>query len=124
MTQKQIEQETITIRVSLAGKAVILSMRMLSMTEESQLRQRYSGLTDSTEKGTVADQEWLINRDALKEFAADGDLQVITTSAADQKPEPVPVAEYFSQRSAFKERVAEYAVRGFLSKLAPDVSFL
>lgn len=118
---KQIEQDKITIKVTLAGKSATFPLRMISMAEEMQLRQRYTGLTDSSEKGSVSDQEWQINVDALKEFSLSGDVQV--DDPAEKAPH-IPVAEFFHQRTPTKERMAEYAVRGFLSKLAPDVSFL
>jgi actin-related protein len=121
MTQenkKQIEQDVIVITATLAGKSATFALRMVSMQEEQQLRQRYSALNDGDQKDRIS-KEYLINADAITNYLTDG----IKTQDPEKKDIEITAEQFFNNKTAWTERVSEFVMRGYLAKLNPEISF-
>lgn len=96
---------------------VTFHLRMIGIDEENKLRQKMFGLTEE-EKAEKAYQN---NVNLLAELSAkqpeiEGIFPDVTPSEN--------VRAFFSERTVTKERLAEYAVRGYFVRLQPDISFL
>lgn len=133
-------KETIGVTVTFR-EPVTFHLRMIGISEETALRQKMFGLTDA-EKAEKAYQN---NVDLLADLSEamptarrlvkttekrEGDKEEreyeeikevdLVENAFDEKR---AVRDYFSQRTVVKERIAEYAVRGYFLQLQPDVNF-
>jgi hypothetical protein len=114
--------ETIGVTVTY-NSPITFHLRMIGIAEETELRQNMFGLTEKEK----AEKSYQNNVDLLADLSVshpdvliDGKLQPFEF----QDSENNAVRSYFAERTIIKERVAEYAVRGYFVKLQPDVSFL
>lgn len=131
--------ETIGVTITYR-EPITFHLRMISIDEETKLRQRMFGLTEE-EKAEKAYQN---NIDMLADLSEsvptarrvvttmekrDGDkkereyAEIKEVELVEGKSAAAAVREYFAEKSSLKERVAEYAVRGYFIKLQPEVSF-
>ncbi len=111
---------TETIGVTVTYKEPItFHLRMISVTEENQLRQKMFGITEA-EKAEKSYQNNVAMLADLSVKLPDG----MYDEAVPKCPVDQAVKSYFAEQSILKERIAEYAVRGYFIKLQPDVSFL
>lgn len=119
-----------TIKVTVTYKEPItFHLRMIGISTEEQLRQKMFGLSEDQK----AEKSYQNNIDMLADLSvkhADGLFKF--TEADENENENVlirqnspaeSVREYFKDRTILKERIAEYAVRGYFIKLQPDVNF-
>ena len=109
-----------TIGVTITFKLpVTFHLRLITLDEENQLRQKMFGLTEAEQ----AEKSYQHNVDFLADYS-----EVLPEGmygdAIPKCPIPEAVRQYFSEKSVIKERTAEYAVRAYFSKLTPDISFL
>lgn len=142
--EKDLSQENISFSVGFNNNPITFHLRMISVAEENKLRQRFTALSEDEKE--LKDYE--LNVDALAEFSINAPtikkmMPVAEQPAeADENQEPkmefqdvqltgitpgLPgqvIRDYFADRTASKERIADFAVRAFLSRLTPDVSFL
>lgn len=132
--------ETIGVTVTFK-EPVTFHLRMVGMTEESALRQKLTGLKEEEK----AEKSYQNNVDLLADLSEqmptairvvtvtekrEGDetereyteVQQVNLTMAKTTPSGV-VRDYFAERTVLKERLAEYAVRGYFHKLEPDVFF-
>jgi hypothetical protein len=118
--------ETIGVTVTFK-EPVTFHLRMIGIQEENALRQKMFGLTEA-EKAEKAYQN---NVDMLADLSvkhADGLFKIKESSETEnvliQRNSPQEaIREYFKERTVIKERLAEYAVRGYFIKLQPEVFF-
>lgn len=101
---------------------VTFHLRMIGIAEEEKLRQKMFGLTEDE----MAEKSYQNNVDLLANLSIEHPTVII-----DGKPEPYEfqnsekeaVRSFFAERTVIKERIAEYAARGYFIKLQPDVNF-
>ena len=109
--------ETIGVTVTYK-EPITFHLRMIGIDEENQLRQKMFGIPDN-EKAEKAYQN---NVDLL------ADLSLKEADGVEKHDSATGFVEdiraYFTEKTVIKERLAEYAVRAYLMKLQPDVSFL
>ncbi len=122
--------ETIGVTVTFR-EPVTFHLRMIGIAEENALRQKMFGLTEA-EKAEKAYQN---NVDMLADLSvkhAEGLFKIKESAKAAAETENVlirqnspaeSIREYFKEPTVLKERLAEYAVRGYFIKLQPDVNF-
>ena len=132
--------ETIGVIVTFK-EPITFHLRIISLAEETALRQKMFGATED-EKAEKAYQN---NVDMLADLSAAmptarrlvttteqragdkaereySEMQEVNLTEAKTFPSEV-VRDFFSDKTVLKERLAEYAVRGYFVKLMPDVSF-
>ena len=108
--------ETIGVTVSYK-EPITFHLRMIGLTEENALRQKMFGLTEEEK----AEKSYQNNVDMLADLSVkQPDIEGIFSDVTPSDN----VRSFFSERSILKERLAEYAVRGYFVRLQPDVSFL
>lgn len=126
--------ETIGVTVTFQTP-ITFHLRMIGVNEENQLRQKMFGLTEAEK----AEKSYQNNVDMLASLS-----EQKPTGIFPHKPEKMATSEqaksektfiedfssaedaiqyFFKDKSVIKERIAEYAVRGYFIKLVPDVSF-
>lgn len=122
--------EIIETRITF-GSTVTFFLRMLSISEENDFRQRVFGI----EEKDRAEKEYGANVALLKELSAkmpEGlfPLRPKDLSASDRtiyqediKSAAEAVEKFFAVRSVVKERIAYYAVRSYFLRLQPTESF-
>ena len=82
-------------------------LRVITQKEEKEIRQKMFGLTEDEQ----LEQSYENNLELLKK------LEV-------RKPEGIEDFDsYFATRDGIKERIAEFAVRGYFVRLQPEISF-
>ena len=116
-----ITPETIGVTVTYK-KPVTFHLRMITIPEESALRQKMFGLTDEEK----AEKSYQNNVDILADLSVkspDGIDEKIKASGKVTDFAKEVVQAYFAERTVLKERLAEYAVRGYFYKLQPEVFF-
>ncbi len=106
MSTNSLTNENIKIEVKYK-EPILFNLRMISITEENELRQKMFGLTDNEK----AEKQYELNVALLVDYS----INVEDTNK---------IREYFSKWSVMKERIAEYAVRAYFLKLQPEVNFL
>lgn len=126
-----------TIGVTVAFKTPItFHLRMIGIEEESQIRQKMFGLGEK-EKAEKAYQNNVDLLADLSEQMPDGLFpnKPIDNQQSDEQAKDAltfiedfskaseAIAHFFADKSVIKERVAEYAIRGYFLKLQPDISF-
>ena len=133
--------ETVGVTVTFK-EPVTFHLRLIGITEENTLRQKLFGLTEEQK----AEKQYQLNVDMLADLSEamptarrlvttteqrDGDIEEKEYSEIKEVPlteaKTFPsgvVKDFFSERTVIKERIAEYAVRGYFLKIQPDVSFL
>jgi len=116
--KKQIEQDAITVVAKLAGKSARFTLRMISMQEEQQLRQRFTALNDGDQTDRI-EKEYQINKDALIKF----NLADVEQEQIGESLKYISITDFFAERTPFTERIAEFVTRGFLQQLNPEISF-
>lgn len=134
------EAETIKVTVTYK-ESVTFHLRMIGIAEEEKLRQKMFGLTedekaaksyqnnvdmlaDLSEKMPTARRlvTTTEKRDGDKEEREYSEIKEVNLTEAKTFPSGV-VRDFFAERTVIKERIAEYAVRGYFVKLQPDVNF-
>jgi hypothetical protein len=121
-----------TVEVSVTfGSKITFFLRMISIAEETQLRQKAFGLKDEER----AAKEYQLNVDILKDLADKMPTGLFpdppeVRDAADESiysdthVAPFKAIEaFFAERTAVKERIAFYAVRGYFVRLQPSDFF-
>lgn len=114
--------ETIGVTVTY-NEPITFHLRMIGVAEESELRQKMFGLSEKEK----AEKSFQNNVDLLADLSVkspDGIDERIEASGAVTDFAKEVVRAYFAERTVIKERIAEYAVRGYFVRLQPDVSFL
>lgn len=134
---------TETIGVTVTYKEPItFHLRMIGIAEENALRQKMFGLTEEAkaEKAYQNNVDMLADLSevmptvrrlvtAMEKRAGDkeereySEIKEVDLIEAPLSPGKA-VREFFAERTVTKERVADYAVRGYFVRLQPDVSFL
>jgi len=119
--------ETVKIAVTLGTARIIFILELLGIAEESKLRQSYFGLDDEKTFETSVNTLAKYSREMPKglfpnraETAEEGDRTVCIEDF--QTPEEA-IREYFSEKTASRERIAEYTVRAYLQSLQPQTDF-
>lgn len=120
--------ETIGVTVTFR-EPVTFHLRMIGIAEENALRQKMFGLTEEekAEKGYQNNVDMLADLSVkhakglskIKEGAAGETENVLIRRNSPAES----IREYFKEQTVLKERLAEYAVRGYYIKLQPDVNF-
>jgi len=132
MTTPEIETIGVTVTFK---EPLTFHLRMIGINEEEKLRQKMFGLSED-EKAEKSYQNSIDLLASLSEEMPKGlfpnkpkDMNVLE-QAKDEKTyiedfsNPADaVRHFFQEKSVIKERVAEYAVRGYFIKLQPDVNF-
>lgn len=119
---QQLEQDILTCTVELRGKVYTFYLRMISMLEDTQLRQRFSEIAVMEDPVKKAEANYRINVEALTQFAVKAPL---LPYKAEQSPlAAVAVKELFEDFTPAKDWIAEFIVRDFQTQLVPKVSFL
>lgn len=109
--------QTETIGVTVTYKEPLtFHLRMIGIDAENKLRQQMFGLSEAEK----AEKQYQINVDMLAHLT-ESDEQVLNVEGHFNSAEAV--RSYFADKTVVKERIAEYAVRGYFVKLQPDVSF-
>ena len=127
--------ETIGVKVTFK-EPITFHLYMIGVAEEAALRQKMFGKTEA-EKVAESYQD---NVNLLADLSA-----AMPTGMFPNKPEEMDAGEqarsektfiedfssakeaikhFFADKSIIKERIAEYAVRGYFIKLVPDISFV
>ena len=107
--------ETIGVTVTFK-EPITFHLRMIGVTEETALRQKMFGKTEAERAGESYQNNVNLLADlSVKQPDIEGIFPDITP--------PENVRAFFSETSVIKERIAEYAVRGYFIKLVPDLSF-
>lgn len=111
---------------------ITFHLRMISIDEENKLRQKMFGLTEE-EKAEKAYQNNVDMLADLSEKIPAGMFPNKPNTIAEDAPKThyfedftkpeVAVQSFFAERTVLKERIAEYAVRGYFVRIAPDVNF-
>ena len=126
--------ETIGVTVTFK-EPVTFHLRMIGVNEETALRQKMFGKTEAEREA----ESYQNNVNMLADLSENP-----PTGMFPNKPEKMTKSEqaasdktfiedfssakeainhFFKEKSVIKERIAEYAVRGYFIKLAPDLSF-
>lgn len=123
-------EETIGVTVTYK-EPITFHLRMIGIDDENKLRQKMFGLTEE-EKAEKSYQNNVDLLATLSELLPSGLFpnkpKVIsdddtTVYAEDFDTPSEAVREFFAGRTVLKERLAEYAVRGYFVRLQPDVNF-
>lgn len=105
-TIEKLPSDTIGITISYK-EPISFFLRAITPKEEIELRQKMFGLTEDEQ----ADKSYENNLELLKTLAV-------------KQPEGIEdFDEYFADRDGLKERIAEFAVRGYFVRLQPEISF-
>ena len=113
-----MNSETIGVTVTFR-EPVTFHLRMIGVAEENKLRQKMFGLTEKEQ----AEKAYQNNVDLLADLSEklpDG----MYPDGTPKCPHPEAIREYFKEKTVLKERLAEYAVRGYFIRLQPSVDFL
>lgn len=120
---------TETIGVTVTYKEPItFHLRMISIVEENALRQKMFGLTEAEK----AEKSYQNNVDMLADLSAEHPDVLEEDAEGNKRSMPFElqnspsgaVKAFFVEKSILKERIAEYAVRGYFLQLQPSVDFL
>lgn len=119
--------ETIGVTVTYK-EPITFHLRMISIVEENALRQKMFGLTEDEK----AEKSYQNNVDMLADLTAEHPDVLEEDAKGNKRSMPFEfqnspsgaVKAFFAEKSILKERIAEYAVRGYFLKLVPDISFL
>ena len=103
------ETETIGVTVTLGKSRLDFHLKLINTIEEGKIRQRFIGDDDKSFENNVA---------VLSEL----ETTPIELTTGGEKSE-ISAKDYFQQKSVSKERIAEYAIRGYFVAIQPDVSF-
>ena len=119
--------ETVKIAVTFGKTHLVFCLQLLSIADENKLRQQYFGLDE--------DKTYQVSVDALAKYAAEmpeglfpNKPEVVSEDDAavyieDYSSPEKAVKDYFRDKSAAKERLAEYTIRAYLQSLQPETNF-
>lgn len=113
-----ITPETIGVTVTYK-EPITFHLRLIGIAEESQLRQKMFGSTNEEK----AEKSYQNNVDMLADLSVKLPEGMFHEGVTTMMPVNEAVRDYFAKRTVLKERLAEYAVRGYFVRLQPDVSF-
>jgi hypothetical protein len=125
-----MNSETIGVTVTYR-EPVTFHLRMIGIAEEEKLRQKMFGLTEEEK----AEKSYQNNVDMLADLSTQMPKGMFpnkpenvsdaddTIYAEDFNIPILAVKAFFAEKTVIKERIAEYAVRGYFIKLQPDVNF-
>lgn len=124
--------ENIAFGVQFRGTTLNLSLRLISVLEDTEYQQRFTQIADK--KGEArANAEYRIFADALAAWSAE--MPTTSNSKTDAKGEPVitPIAKsgtaadavkaFFAEKTPAKEWIAVTAVSTYRGELFPSVIF-
>lgn len=121
-----MDNEKISLGVNFANENLIFHLRMISLNEEQELRQRYAEiLPDDVGK---EQKYYRVIIDALKEFSVDypqkyeRDKKVLLVEGA--KSPAAAIEDYFGEMTIAKERLANGLFLSYRERMQPTVIFL
>lgn len=120
-----MRSETIDFAVQFRDTRLDLSLRVITVLEDSEYQQRFAQIADK--KGAdKADAECSIYADALASWAAE--MPTITNGDGKAKPlgKGTPaeaIQAYFADKNAGKEWMAVTAISAYRNELFPSVTF-
>jgi len=126
-----MKTEIISVGVTF-GSRYKFYLRMLSLAEEQERRQQTFGLTDKETQSSDYERNVNLLADLSEKMpeglfpnkpkeTPEGDENVYIESFASPR---AAIEAFFAEISITKERIADFAVRGFFVRLQPDVDFL
>lgn len=125
-----MNKEKISFTIGYPHEKLTLHLRMLTVSEEQALLQRFVDIADKDPAKEA--KAYGVHVDALSSFSVDMPAR---TTIVDGKEQTVPLAEgkkspadalkdYFEEHTVEKEWIADYAIRALRSRLQPEVRFL
>lgn len=121
-----ISSDTVEVSVTY-GSRVTFFLRMIGIAEEQKLREKAFGLTDAERD----EKEYQMNVDILADLSEKHPTGMLVEVGdgvlSDVPPAGTPaetIRDFFAEKTAVKERIAFYAVRGYFVRLQPSESFL
>lgn len=114
--------ETIALKAGWSkDEGVIMTLRMVSLSEEQAFMRQFSDLSDSPDR---EDKEYQAIVDALAGWSTEG-IKNSKGELLEQEALPsTSVKNFFTGRTVHNERLANSVMLNFRNRLTPDVSFL
>jgi hypothetical protein len=110
-----------TIKVTITyNSPITFHLEMVGITEENEIRQKFIALTDEEKS---AGKEYELNVQVLADLSNQLPDCLFPEGIIPKGLTPDVIKNYFAAKTGFRERIAEYAVRGYLARLVPDISF-
>lgn len=111
--------ETVGIAVNFGKENLRFHQTVISVADETKLRQRLFGKTEQEKE----EKAFELNVAALAEFQGEQMERITFDETGAEVIERMDVKVYFAEETAVKARIAEYAMRGFLMAISPNVNF-